>query len=338
MKQSITFYNFSAGKLGWYTLFLILLIPSFSQAEVVDRVVAIVNNDIITLSELEEEAAGLYTLIARKSGGAPMLDELAKAREITLDNLIDQTLIDQMARQQNINVTSQDIDRAFETMRSNVHLDQEAFIKKLEDSGMTERMYRSKLKTQILQSKLVSRDVRSRIVITEEMILDYYDTHYTSRVEKGSYYLLQMGFTWDHQIDDSEQLQKSRETAKRRANRVYKLTKGGKDFKTLAKKFSDLPSAADGGDIGIFTLDDMAPVMRDAIAPLASGELSQIVEFSSGFQFFKVLSGEEDSIVVTASLEAVRAEIKEKLYQEKLKEEFSQWVEKLRENAYIQKL
>jgi peptidyl-prolyl cis-trans isomerase SurA len=211
------------------------------------------------------------------------------------------------------------------------------FRRKLEKSGMTEESYRGKLRTQILQSRLLSYDVRSKIIVTEEMILDYYDENYTARVDKGSYYLLQMGFSWPETDDPQKEAANKQETLNR-TERVYNLVKNGQDFKLLAEKFSDLPSASDGGDIGIFTLDEMAPTMRDAVATLSPGELSKIIDTPAGYQFFKLLSGEENAIVVTASFEAAREEIRAKIFEEKLKAAYSEWVIKLKEDAYIQRL
>lgn len=317
---------------------LFLLFPLYLFAEVVDKVVVIVNDDVITLSELEEEAAVLYQTVARTKSDKPLIDALAEAREVTLDRMIDQRLIAQRAKQYNVSVSEEEIDSAYERMRAKMSLGPTEFRRKLEESGLSEELYRKQLSSQVLQDKLLSFDVRSKIVITEDMILDYYDENYTSRVNEGNFYLLQMGFTWDTENSDPDKLTADKQEALQRATRVARLVDGGKDFRSLAKKFSDLPSANDGGDIGSFTLDDMAPAMRDAVAPLKAGEVSNIIETSAGYQFFKVLSNEKNAIVVTASYEDVKDEIKEKLYQQKLKEAYSEWVRKLKEDAYIQKL
>jgi peptidyl-prolyl cis-trans isomerase SurA len=170
------------------------------------------------------------------------------------------------------------------------------------------------------------------------MILDYYDENYTSRVKKGNYYLLQMGFSWDKESRSTESLVLSKKNAFKKAERVHKLVEKGEDFRTLAKKFSTLPSAVDGGDIGTFTLDEMASAMRDAVANLKHGQLSKIVETPTEYQFYKLLSEKDGSIVITASYDSVKDEIKEKLYQAKLKEAFAGWVADLKKKAYIQKL
>lgn len=309
-----------------------LLFPLQVSSEVVDKVVAVVNDDIITQSELNEEVSGIYKQLLRKNPEQSLLAAMDEARERALDAMIDEHLVHQRAKQLRVSVRDEEIDEAYDRMKVKLRVTDEQFIDKLEKSGLTKEGYRKKLKSSILQSKLLSVDVRSKIVISDEMVVDYYDENYTSKIDKGSYYILQMGFTWD------AKKQESKKEAFARANRVKTLAEGGKDFKKLAKQFSDLPSAADGGDLGVFTLDDMAPVMADAITKLNPGGISEIIEMGSGYQFFKLLSGDESKIVASESYEAVEEEIREKLYQEKLETAYQDWVRKLKEEAYIQKL
>lgn len=301
----------------------------------VDRVVAVVNDEVITLSEVEEEAADAYRTLAQSLSGESLVKALAEARESALDSIIDQRLIIQRAEKYNITVSDEEIESAFTRIRTGKYrsLDDEAFNEALKQSGMTVDRLKQRLKTQIMQSKLVAFDVRSKVVITDDMILDYYDENYTARVDKGRYYLLQIGISWDSAANDDE-----KKLRRKQAERIRRMAVEGEDFKELAKKYSDLPSAPDGGDIGIFTLDDMAASMREAIAPLNPGEISEIVETANGYQFFKLLSGEDNAIIVTASFESVKDEIREKLYEEKLKDEYSDWVKKIKDQAFIQKM
>jgi len=315
----------------------VFLLPSTAMSELVDKVVAVVNNDIITLSEVEEEAAGLYMAIAQNNSGESLLQALAKARATTLDGLIVRQLIAQKAKEYHVSVSDKEIEDGYEKVLSRSGLSKPAFNKKLEQSGLTEESYKRNIAAQILQGKIVSFVVRSKIIITEQMILDYYDEHYTYRVEEGNYYLLQIGFSWANNADLTKPAEQKERTRKR-AERVHNLALNGQDFRMLAKKFSDLPSASDGGDIGTFTLEEMAPAMRSAVASLAPGSISEIITTDAGYQFFKLLSGDDDAIVITASYEEVKEEIKQELYEKKLKDAYSEWVIELKEKAYIQKL
>lgn len=318
------------------TLFIWLQTSVNSTAEMVDKIVAVVNDDIITLSELEDETTDIYKTLASKKSPENLFEAMEEARELALNKMIERALMDQKAKQFNVSVSEKEIDAAFERTRANMSLNSSQFRQKLEQAGMSEELYRGKLRDNILQSKILSVDVRSKIVITDEMVLDYYDQHYTSRVNEGDYYLLQMGFSWDE--SSAADLDNSKDKTLKLAKRIRKLVKNGQDFKTLARKFSDLPSASDGGDIGIFTLDEMASAMRSAVKDLKPGELSSIIELQSGYQFFKLLSGEDAAIVVTSSFEASKDEIRDKLYESKMQEAYKIWVKKLKESAYIQKL
>jgi len=311
-------------------LLTLLFFPAHGLTEVVDRVVAIVNEEIITLSELEEEAAGLYSNIAMSNTSTPILEALAEAREIALNNLIDQRLITQRAKEQNIGVSEAEIDAAYARMRDSSGLSPEEFSSKIELSGLTEEKYRDRLRLQALQGKLVSLDVHARIAITDEMIEEAYLAQYADQADTGSYYLLQMGFSWTDEAN--------REPTRKRAEEAWSKVKKGGDFKSLARELSDLPSAEDGGDIGLFSLDEMAAAMRQAVDGLQPGDLSEIIETPAGYQFFQVLSSEQGATEATAQYEAVKESIRARLQDEKLKEAYAVWVKKLKEDAYIQKL
>jgi peptidyl-prolyl cis-trans isomerase SurA len=315
-----------------------LFIPSLAFAALVDKVVAVVNDEVITLSEVEEEATRMYQALAKESSGQALVNSLAEAREATLNGLIDRRLISQRAKSTNTTVSDEELAAAVDTTRNRANLSPAEFKNKLERSGLTEEMFRKQLREQVLQSKLVSYDVRAKIVVTDEMIRDYYNERYSASAAQGSFYLLQMGFLVNPEITDPEKLKEEKAKTRKRAEQALALVrKGEEEFKALAKKISDLPSAADGGDLGILKLDDMAPAMSNAVAPLKPGEVSGIVETSDGYQFFKVLS-EKEGAASASSYEPLKEEIREKLHEEKLKAAYSEWVKQLRESAYIQKL
>lgn len=310
--------------------------PFYLFAEIVDKVIAVVNEEVITLSELETETAMLLRSLTKDNPEQePVQQALEKARERALQSMIEQRLIQQKAERFNVHVSEKEIDIAYNKMRNDMSLSPIGFREKLGESGLTEESYRDRLKAQILQSRLLSLDVRSKIVVTEEMIAAHYNEHYTAKVDQGSYYLLQIGCTLEA-TSDAANLEAAKEKTRIKTERIRKLALTGKDFKMLAEKFSELPSAADGGDIGIFSLDEMAPAMRAAVENLKPGTISEVIETADGCQFFKLLSADEDSTVATAAFDAVKEEIRAKIYDEKLKLAYSEWVKKLKEQAYIQ--
>jgi len=323
-------------------LFMLALCSRNSTAELVDRVVAVVNDDVITLSELEKEGEPIYRDLSAKTPSASLADTLQDARERVLNQLIEKRLVSQKAKAANLSVSDAEVDAAFEQMLTQNKVSKEAFVARLKSEGITESAYKENLRGQILQGKLLNTDVRSKVVVTEEEILDYYDTHYTSKVSGEGYYLLQIGISWiDPEKPDAspEVLRVNKIAAKEEAEKILaKAREGDEDFKDLARKYSTMPSAADGGDIGVFQLDEMAADMRDAVQSLKPGDISDIIETQEGYQFFKLINSEDGNIVVKTPLAEVKEQIRNTLYEERLKEAYGTWMEDLKNQAYIQKL
>ncbi|GAB4337555.1 MAG: hypothetical protein Kow0089_08930 [Desulfobulbaceae bacterium] len=318
-----------------YTLiFLVLLLVAETiHGDVVDRVVAIVNDDVITLSEVNEEGAALFKRVAATVPASEREEALKQVRQTIIDKLIDRKILLQAAAKENITVSDEEIDRAFEKILQINKIRPEQLRQKLAEMGMDESSYRKNLRIQVLSSKLVSREIRSKVIIPEERIIDYYDTHYTRRVSEGGYYLLQIGISFP-QGNDGEQAA-AREEARKKVEQIRERAVAGEDFRELARKFSDLPSAVDGGDIGVLKEQDMSPAMREVVRKTGTGEISPIIETPSGYQFFKILSSQEGQIVTQVPYEAVKEEIYETLYEQEMQSRYSRWLQEMKRKAYI---
>lgn len=316
-------------------LALFFLIVPFSNAEVVDRVIAIVNNDVITLSEVNEEGKTLLQRVAENTRPSELPKALEQARQKIIETLIEKKIMMQEAEKANISVSADEVEMAYERILQQNRLTSEVFIEKLAQMGMTESQYRENLKDQILSSKLVNMEVRSKIIIPEDKIIDYYDTHYTERVGEGGFYLLQIGVIWDQNAPAGSGIARTREEARKKADHVHGLAVQGEDFRELARKYSSLPSAADGGDIGVLKDDDMSAEMLATISGTKAGDITPIIETSAGFQFFKVLSSQEGQIVTKVSYESVKDNIYEILYQQEVASRFDAWLKEMKSRAYI---
>ncbi len=325
-----SFFRYCLLPLG---IFITLHGPNTVRGEILDRVMAVVNDDVITLSEINEQGETYFENIKKVTPTESYETALEMARKEVLESLIDIALVSQKAKSLKIKVKDTEVDAALNNMISQSGLSREQFLAKLQSSGHSQTTYKKNLKNQILQSKVVNYDIRSRLVITDKEMQDKYNKQYLQEDVSGGLYLLQIGLSWDKL--PGETFEQKKNNGRKRAERVWNLAKNGSDFRMLAKKFSDLPSSVDGGDIGVFKKDEMAKFMQDAILELKAGEISNIIETPSGFQFFKLLSTKEGNSV---AFETVKEEIREELYQDKLKESFKKWVKKLRENAYINRL
>jgi peptidyl-prolyl cis-trans isomerase SurA len=321
-------------------LFLaVVLAPLNGIAELLDRVVAVVNDDVITLSELEKEGERFYRDISAKTPATSLAETLQQAREHVLDRIIERRLVTQKAKAGNLSVSDAEVDAAFEQMLSQSRLSKPEFLAKLKEEGLTETAYRQNLRDQVLQSKVVNADVRSKVVITDEEILNYYNSQSTTQVSGGGYYLLQIGISWKKGKDSSPEIvEADRDKARKEAEKVLEMARDGEDFKALARKYSSMPSAADGGDIGVFQLDEMAPDMQQAVKDLKPAGISDIIETPEGYQFFKLANSDDGTIAAKTPSEQEKEKIRNELYEQRLKKAYDEWMDNLKNEAYIQKL
>ena len=317
----------------FFILFLTIFIPLDCQAELVDRIVAKVNDEVITLSELNEEGEATFEKIRQNAPPDQIRNSIRQAKKDILTGLIDRMLISQKAEISGLSVSNEDLDATIDRILEQNKISMERFQEQLQAMGMTEAQYREKMKNQILQSKLINYEIRSKVVITDEKVRRYYDESFGQQESSEGYHLLQIGCLWG-----PDGRSETRLDAGKRAEQLHAMISEGENFKEIAKAYSDLPSASDGGDIGVFKKEELASYMLDAIKGLNPGQVSEIIETSAAFQFFKLLSSREGNIVQQAPFETVKEEIRTLLYEQELRENFDKWVKQLRDEAFIEEL
>lgn len=316
-------------------LSLYLILAGSALADMVDRVVAIVNDEVITLSEVNEEGKPLLQRVAESVPAAELKEALQQARRTVIEKLIEKKIMLQEAAKAKISVSDDEVQMALDRILEKNKTSSEQFRTEMAKLGMTEKQFKENLRDQVLSSKLVNLEIRSKVIIPEDRIIDYYDTHYTERVEEGGYYLFQIGIAVTGDKPAVPEGATGKEAARHKAEEIRKLAVAGQDFKELARQHSDLPSATDGGDIGILNKDDMPAAMYEAIAKTEPGQVTEIIETDSGFQFFKVLSGQEGQIITKVPYESVKDEIYETLYQQEMEGRFAEWLKNRKSQAYI---
>lgn len=305
--------------------------PPVATAEVADRIVAVVNNDIITLSELNEEGEPYFQTLIKQAPAAQLQGEMQKLRQEILSHLVDQRLIEQQAAKLEIKISDEEITQTINTMLSENHATKDDLQKDLASKGISEDLYRKQLKSQMLQSRLINREVRSRVVVTEDKINQYYKDKYIANPAGNSgYHIMQIGFRWGDQYK-----QKTQAEARTAAETAKKQLEAGENFGDLAKAVSDLPSKEDGGDIGVFQENELAPDMKEAVLALKPGETSGIIETSSGFHILKLLSAQGGEQGNAPPLMEVKKEIETQLYKQEGEQLFKKWISELRSSAFI---
>lgn len=264
-----------------------------ARAETVDRVVAVVGNRPVLLSSVEEEVR-LLRLQEGGSGAAP--DSVLYSR--ALERLIDDLLILAKADLQAIEVSESEVDEAIETTLSNMRRQfgsEEAFQRQLAKEGLTEaalrERYREDLRNQIKGSRLVDKEIRSKVAITEEEINAFYTQH------QAEIPILPRRLEIAQIVVRMKPDEGARQAAIAKIGEARARLAAGDAFEEVAKKYSEGPSAARGGDLGTFRPGSMEKAFEDAVHALSPGEVSPPVETRVGIHLIRLDEKREDGTV-----------------------------------------
>ena len=295
------------------------------SAEVVDRIVAVVNDDIITLSELNQFIKPYADKI--KTFGYPLEKEremLFKVRDDILNQLIDQKLTDQEIKRFKISVSEKEIDAAVERIKEINYYTDEELRQELAGQGLNMEEYRKSIKEQILRAKLVNREIKSKVVITKQDVESYYETHSDKYCGEKKYRLQNIIIKIPPSADE-----KKRFSIQKRMEAVLAKLKAGQPFEEMAKSYSESSGSC---DLGLFAINELSPQLQEAIKGLGVGEFTSVLDTDYGYQIFYI-----SEIIDSPGrlLEEVTAEIEEKLFREIVDKKFRSWLDDLHKKSHI---
>ncbi|HED01180.1 MAG TPA: hypothetical protein ENN18_12540 [Proteobacteria bacterium] len=309
---------------------LIFLLPAVGSAEIVDRIVAIVNEDVITLAELGKEEQRLIDQLQREASAATIEREKGKIRTEVLNHLIERKLAEQEAKRLRLSVSEAEVDAAIEKIIRDHEITKEQLTARLEQDGVSMEEYRQKLKEQIERFKLISQTVNAKIVITEDKLREHYKNNQRSYTGQQEYRVQHIVFSIPRVCSEEE-----KQAISKKAEDIRQRAKDGADFEGLARQFSGYPTASEGGNLGYLDKNELAPYMRDVITALKAGEVSPVVETPIGYQIFKVIDIKESK---EKTFEEVREEIYQVLFEQDVNKRFMVWITELRDRSYIELL
>jgi len=297
-------------------------------AEIVDRIVAVVNDEVITLIELNNTLKPYMEKI--QSLGYPQDKEqelLFKVRKDMLDRLINQKIEDQEIKRSKVEISEEQVDKTIERVKETNYLTDEQLRAALAKDGLTIEEYRSKIKDQILRERLVSLKVKSKIVITKEDIKAYYEKHIKEYGGKQKYHLRNIIMKVPLFLGSEKKLE-----IKAKMDEILEKLKAGESFKALAAKYSESPAASDGGDLGEFEFDALSPQLQNAIEKIKPGEYTSVLDTDQGYQIFLI-----EEIVNTPgkTLEEMSPEIERILFNESIDNKYQAWIGNLRKESVV---
>lgn len=309
--------------------FLVALLFLFGlqrvSAEIFNRVVAIVNDDVITLYELNQRIRELTGSTAQDLRDKDETSYLETRRQI-LELMIDEKCAEEKVRELGIKIPPQQIDATIETIKNRNRMTQEDLMAMLKNDGATYEEYRERIRAQLERIELINYQVKSKIIIREEQIAQYYKEN---QEEFGSEATVQLAgiFLIQKNPEDEREFRE----LKIKGEDILGRLKNGEDFAALAKEFSQGPGADEGGDLGAFKEDQLEPELRKALKGIEAGQFTDLIIKKNGIQIIKLTKRQKAQV---RSFEEVKDAIHAKLYQEEVNKRYMAWIKELRKETY----
>lgn len=287
-------------------------IPAAMQLE--DRIVAVVNSDLIMLSDVKRELAPEQGRLRKQSQGEELAQRLKMAEYMALTKMIERRLQLQEAKSKGVEISDQEVRQTIKQM-------QQQGEKVDDDDPVVVRNVRD----QLTLLRVVDREVRNNVMVGEREMKRYYQEHQARFALPEEYTLSQILIRLRSADGRAEGLEKARIA-------LADLTRGEK-FEDVALHYSDGLNASRGGRLGLVRQGELTPAIERAIAPLAPGEISDIVETAEGFHIVRV---DEKTPKQFRPFDEVKFEIQALVFQQKSEDVFQSWLVNLKNKAYIE--
>ena len=254
-----------------------------SNPATADFIVAIVNSEPITSTEVQREIRRVLQQMAAQNRPRPDSQRLAADM---LENLISQRIQLQLARESGIRVEDSAIDLALQNIAAQNQIDVATLIRRVEAEGMTANQFRAQLRDQILVQRLRDRDVAPRVRVSELDIDTYLQEQQSVQdLGKQEVNLAHILITVPENAPAGQV-----QSLQLRASKAMERARAGEDFALLVRELSDPSAQSNGGQLGLRTADRLPALFVEATQKLAQGEVSEVVRSPAGFHVLKVIT------------------------------------------------
>lgn len=267
-----------------------LLAETVDDVVKIDRIVAIVEESVITEFELADRIRTVTSQIEKQGGQLPPQNILAKQ---VLERLINDRVLLDYAAQTGLKVDDNQLDRTIERIAEQNKLSLADFKKALEAEGISYRKFREDIRNEIIITRLREREVENKINISESEIDNYLTTQASSVQDEYDLAHILIRTPEDSSPEDLQKLKLKAEEA------LTKLSQG-MDFTQVSASYSDAPNALEGGKLGWKAAGQIPELFAEAIKPLEPGALTPILRSANGFHILKLLDkrGNTSSLLV----------------------------------------
>jgi peptidyl-prolyl cis-trans isomerase SurA len=306
----------------WFGLCVLLLTILPARAEVIDKILATVDGEPITVYEVKKYAA-------RNIRGRQLSASVDQAA--LLDAVITDKVVEREVSDKGIVIRDEEIDRYIENVKQRNNLDDEQLKTALAAQGLTMETYRTQIREDLQRAQLVSHEIRGKVSVTPEEVQRYFEAHISEYSTPARLQVAHILFRLDPQAPPDKVA-----AVTARAEEVYNRIKNGADFAEMAKEHSEDPTGQNGGSLGWFKQGELLDNLEKAAARLKVGDVSEPIRTPVGIHILK-LEGREDAS--HQNLDELADQIKQQLYNAAVEERFNKWTtEELRKHHQVEML
>ena len=297
--------------------------PCFGTTRIINRIVARVNNDIITQRQFEREQEKLRADLGQQYSGSELQVQFNQQRNNLLRNLIDEDLMVQKAKDLDINKEA-DLVKRLDQIRQENHLNSlQDLEKEVEQQGLIWEDFQDQIRRQLLMQEVIEREVGSRITISREEARKYFEAHREQFASPAGVRLAEILVSTDkHKPEEAE----------KRAQAALAELKGGAKWEAVVKKYSDNTQTGPQGDIGFFKEGTLAPAAAAALGKLEVNDFSDVISSKYGYLILRVLERRSAGV---PKFEEVEQQADGVLYNQRIQGALREYLAQLRRESYI---
>jgi len=297
------------------------------HGRVVEKIAAVVGEDIILSSEVEEKAGPFLSEVAHITDATERAARASSIRREALDRLVDERLVLQQATELRLTVSSEEVDRSIEEIKKQNSLDDDQLKQALAGQNMTMAQYRQSLKRQIMRMRVVNIAVGSKVSVSDEEVQSYYDRHMKSGSNvqvRASHIFFAIPENADVGVVAERQAAVQKVLARARA---------GEDFAKLAKELSeDAATRSDGGDLGYFGRDMLPKAIEELVFSMRVGDVRGPVRADRGFHVIKLV---DRKVKEAKPFEEMRDDLRAQIHQKEMERQTKIYLTDLRKKTLV---
>jgi peptidyl-prolyl cis-trans isomerase SurA len=292
---------------------ILSFVPCAARCEVTNRIVAIVNDDIVTLLDVER-----YVAVKKKSRYTSMNEYVRNmALREKLDVFIDSLLIKQQAHKLKIEVGDREVDATVEDIRKKNLISESEMKQQLKNENVRYEDFLDGIRTNIARNRVLARDVRQDVNIDDTSLKAYYDAHPDEYTDEE--------FSLQHIF-----VSRQRKDGAARAQAALEALEKETSFGDVAREYSDEPSK---GDVVSTNKADLIPELRQALQFLIPGTHSTVIQTPYGYHILKLVDVKKGARL---PLEEVKDKIREAIFQQESAKRYKAYMSKLKSTSYIE--